>query len=187
MKFHHIALFAAATAFVAGCAPTNPPSGYGEPNGGEEPITTPGAGIEQPAPDGANGELSPRGDVKKFLAEWDGDLSKLPPEAIALVVHFGFDQYSVEPGERTKIDAVASSLKGKKILAAGYTDYLGTEDYNLGLSDKRANSVKTYLGKVGVSDTDIRAFGEQFAKQSGDKAAVAEDRKVIIIDTSKLK
>ena len=186
MKFHHIALFAAATAFVAGCAPKNPPSGYGEDAPTEDSIGTKGTGIEQPAP--ANtGELSPRGDVKKFLAEWDGDISKLPPESIALIVHFGFDQYSVEPGERSKIDAVASSLKGKKILAAGYTDYHGTEDYNLGLSDKRANSVKTYLGKVGVSDTDIRAFGEQFAKQSGDKAAVAEDRKVIIIDTSKLK
>ena len=186
MKFHHIALFAAATAFVAGCAPKNPPSGYGEDVPPEGGITTPGTGIEQPAPDGPGG-LIQRNPAGEFISKWSGRPEDIPAEAIALVVHFGFDQYSVEPGERTKIDAVASSLKGKKIIAAGYTDYHGTEDYNLGLSDKRANSVKTYLGKVGVSDTDIRAFGEQLAKQSGDKASIADDRKVVIIDTSKIK
>ncbi len=188
MKFQHIALFAAATAFVAGCSPKNPPSGYGEEGNGDTSLVTngagTGAGLENTAPVDPNG-LTDRS--KTSIDNWDGDLSKLPPEAIALVVHFGFDKYSVEAGERAKIDAKVAELKGKKIIAAGYTDYNGTEDYNLGLSDKRANSVKSYLGKAGVTDTDIRAYGEKFAAQSGDKNAVAEDRKVVIIDTSKVK
>lgn len=184
MKFHHIALFAAATAFVAGCSPKNPPSGYGEEGNGESVVDTKGPEIDNTAPhDG----LEPRDPANEFMKKWSGNPNDIPAEAIALVVHFGFDKYTVEASERAKIDAVVASLKGKKVISAGYTDYFGTEDYNLGLSDKRANSVKSYLDKVGVTGSDIRAFGEQFAKQSGDKNGVSDDRKVIIIDPTKLK
>jgi outer membrane protein OmpA-like peptidoglycan-associated protein len=186
MKIQHLVLFALAAAFTAGCSPKNGPSGYPEGEGPGGPIVTgPGAGPE--VGQGAGGELFPK--PSTGLDGWNGDLSKLNPEAIVLVVHFGFDKYTVEAGERAKIDSAAASLKGSgaTIIAAGYSDHFGTEDYNLGLSDKRANSVKSYLGKTGVTNTDIRAFGEQFANQSGDKNSVAEDRKVVIIDTSKIK
>lgn len=186
MKFHHLALFAAATAFVAGCSPKNPPSGYGEEGNGESFVDTKGTGLDNTPPP-STGELEPRDPAGEFMKTWSGNPNDIPAEAIALVVHFGFDKYTVEASERAKIDAVVASLKGKKVISAGYTDYFGTEDYNLGLSDKRANSVKSYLDKVGVTGSDIRAFGEQFSKQSGDKNGVSDDRKVIIIDPTKLK
>lgn len=186
MKLQHIALFALAAAFTAGCSPKNGPSGYGEDGLPLAPSTTTGTPPDLIGNVDPNGLNNKDGDISAKIARLTGNPNEIPEAAKLLVVHFGFDKYNVEAGERAKIDAAIASIKGKKAVCFGYTDHFGTEEYNLGLSDKRANSVKTYLGSSGVTDTDIRAFGEQFANQSGDKNAVADDRKVIIIDPSKL-
>lgn len=182
MKFHNIVLCAAAVAFAAGCSPKNPPSGYGEPNASADASVSSGAGdVGQNAGPSGDG-LNPRPDNKGWAAGTTGNPNEIPEGAKLAVIHFGFDKYTVESGERAKIDACVAQCKGKRIGAWGYTDYHGTEDYNLGLSDKRANSVKTYLAKVGGGEADVHAYGEQFAKQSGDKSTVADDRKVILVD-----
>lgn len=177
MKPYHLALFALAAAFTAGCTPKNGPSGTDDPNG-QQTFTDPA-----PVPPI---EQTPGLPERPQTKEVPSDPTKIPSAAIALVVHFGFDKYHVEAGERAKIDAVVASLKGKKLVLAGYSDRFGTAEYNLGLSDKRAHSVESYLGKSGVTENDVRAFGSRFATVSGDKNAVADDRKVIIVDTSKL-
>ncbi len=176
MKLHNIALCALAVAFAAGCSPKNPPSGYGENEGGDKPLVSPGNEVTN-NPDG----LFPRPANTGWATNFNGPDS-IPEGAKLATVRFGFDKYTVESGERAKIDACVGAAKGKRIAAFGFTDYHGTEDYNLGLSDKRANSVKSYLAKVGGGDAEVRAYGEQFAKQSGDKTAVADDRKVILVD-----
>lgn len=179
MKIPHLALFALLAAFTAGCAPKNGPSGY---ENGEQPS---GPSGPSPAPAGPEVGQNPNLPVRpsdKQLPPPD----RIPKEAIALVVHFGFDKYTVEAGERAKIDAVVASLKGKKLILAGYSDHFGTDAYNLGLSDKRAHSVEKYLESSGVTENDVRAFGEQYANKSGDKSAVSDDRKVIVVDPSKL-
>lgn len=50
-----------------------------------------------------------------------------------------------------------------KIELSAHTDCIGKDDYNLWLSDKRANSSKTYLVKAGISANRITAkgYGEQ--------------------------
>jgi outer membrane protein OmpA-like peptidoglycan-associated protein len=178
MKIQHLVLFALAAAFTAGCSPKNPPSGYDADGNKIETGTTTGGGEITGTP----GELGPRpvggADWTKNPVGPDG----IPEGAKLAVIHFGFDKYTVETGERAKIDASLPAMKGKRIAAYGYSDFFGTEDYNLGLSDKRANSVKAYISKIGGGDADIRAFGEQFAKQSGDKNATASDRVVVVVD-----
>jgi outer membrane protein OmpA-like peptidoglycan-associated protein len=179
MKIQHLALFALAAVFTAGCSPKNPPSGYdadGNKIGGDTVTTAPTDISNDP-----NG-LSPRGPAGNIADISGGDPNKIPEGAKLCVIHFGFDKYTVEAGERAKIDASLAAIKGKRIGAWGYSDFFGTEDYNLGLSDKRANSVKAYIAKIGGGEADVHAYGEQFAKQSGDKSAVADDRKVILVD-----
>jgi len=46
---------------------------------------------------------------------------------------------------------------------AGYTDYIGSNEYNLKLSVRRANSVKKYLLKrhVPASSITITGYGEE--------------------------
>ena len=175
MKIQHLALFALAAAFTAGCSPKNGPSGYENDN------PSPPSG-----PSGPTGKIDndlpvrPEGGSERMKRPMGP--GEIPEGAKLAVIHFGFDKYTVESGERAKLDASLAAMKGKRIGAWGYSDFFGTEDYNLGLSDKRANSVKAYIAKIGGGEADVHAYGEQFAKQSGDKNSVADDRVVVVVD-----
>ncbi len=110
----------------------------------------------------------------------------IPPEAIVATIYFGFDRYAVEAGERAKLDAIADRVGATTVLLAGYTDHVGTEEYNLGLSDRRAQSVAEYLVRLGGSRTkmEVVALGEQQAAQGASAAVAARDRKVHIVDAN---
>jgi outer membrane protein OmpA-like peptidoglycan-associated protein len=110
-----------------------------------------------------------------------------PPEAILTTVYFDFDKYTVSATERAKIDAVAGRVKATDIIIAGYTDHFGTEEYNLGLSDRRAHSVREYLVKSGANEakSEIMALGSQHAdKNAAGRQSGAKDRKAIIVDVN---
>lgn len=109
----------------------------------------------------------------------------IPPEAILATVYFGFDKFAVEPGERAKLDAIGAA-GGKTLLLAGYTDHVGTEEYNLGLSDRRAQAVSSYLARLGASKSqmEVLALGESQAAQGAAAATAAKDRKVIVVDAN---
>jgi len=111
----------------------------------------------------------------------------IPPEAILTTVYFEFDKYTVSASERAKIDAVAGRVKATDIIIAGYTDHFGTEEYNLGLSDRRAQSVRDYLVKLGAnqSKSEIMALGSQHAdKNAAGRQSGAKDRKAVIVDVN---
>ena len=111
----------------------------------------------------------------------------IPPEAILTTVYFEFDKYTVSASERAKIDAVAGRAKATDIIIAGYTDHFGTEEYNLGLSDRRAQSVRDYLVKSGAnqSKSEIMALGSQHAdKNAAGRQSGAKDRKAVIVDVN---
>ena len=63
-------------------------------------------------------------------------------------VLFDFDKSNIRPDFNDEIDAVGSFLQKNPaayVLLVGYTDSVGTEEYNLGLSQRRADSVAAYL------------------------------------------
>lgn len=122
---------------------------------------------------------TPEGDK---VAGWIAGNS-IPENAKLAVVYFGFDRFNVEDSERAKLEAIVDAVRGGNIYIVGYSDYFGTEEYNLALSDKRAQAVKNYLMNLGAGESaQIQALGEAFAVQNGTKAEVAEDRKVIVVD-----
>jgi peptidoglycan-associated lipoprotein len=111
----------------------------------------------------------------------------IPPEAILATVYFDFDRYNVSASERGKLDAIAARVKGTKVIIAGYTDTFGTEEYNLGLSDRRAQSVRDYLVKLGANQakSEIMALGSQHAdKNAAGRQSGAKDRKAVIVDVN---
>jgi len=64
------------------------------------------------------------------------------------------------------------------VTLTGRTDPRGTEEYNLALSDKRAQQVKGRMGQLGVTtDMKINARGEMDATGK-DEAGWAKDRRV---------
>ena len=111
----------------------------------------------------------------------------IPPEAILATVYFDFDKYTVSATERAKVDAVAGRVKATEVIIAGYTDHFGTEEYNLGLSDRRAQSVRDYLVKLGANQaqSEIMALGSQHAdKGAAGRQSGAKDRKAVIVDVN---
>jgi OOP family OmpA-OmpF porin len=72
---------------------------------------------------------------------------------------FSFDRAVIRRDQRGALDEFVASLDGveyDEIAAVGHADRLGTEEYNLRLSERRANAVKQYLVAKGVDSEKIR-------------------------------
>ena len=82
----------------------------------------------------------------------------------ALVLHgvnFAFNSYALDAKAKGVLDEAASALKGKKvnITLEGWTDSIGSDAYNMKLSQNRASAVKAYLVEQGVPASSINAIG----------------------------
>ena len=81
-------------------------------------------------------------------------------------IYFDFDKYSLKPDAIQKLDNTGAWLSGKpgvKIRIEGHCDERGTNEYNLALGDRRANSAKDFLIALGVASNriDIVGYGEE--------------------------
>lgn len=62
-------------------------------------------------------------------------------------------------GELNKLVDFLGRNPDSSVVIRGYTDSVGNEEYNQGLSDRRANSAKAYLVARGIGSTRLSAFG----------------------------
>jgi OOP family OmpA-OmpF porin len=77
-------------------------------------------------------------------------------------VEFNFDKTDIKAGFVADLDEVTGVMIANpdvKMDIFGYTDSIGTEEYNLGLSERRANAVKNYLVDKGIATDRIRTQG----------------------------
>ena len=77
-------------------------------------------------------------------------------------VLFDFNKYTLKPGAREKMAKVSGILlayPGLKIQLEGHTDSVGSDEYNLKLSQQRADAVRTYLVGEGVPAETVTATG----------------------------
>jgi OOP family OmpA-OmpF porin len=77
-------------------------------------------------------------------------------------VHFEFDKSELTGDARRVLDGVADGMKGQmtmQVELSGHTDALGTQSYNLALSQRRADAVRTYLIERGVDPARMKAEG----------------------------
>ena len=75
---------------------------------------------------------------------------------------FDFDQYSLRPEVKRILDQLTEQLKTAeydRLDIVGYTDRIGTSDYNRRLSELRAYAVAQYLVAKGVPENKIRYEG----------------------------
>ena len=76
-------------------------------------------------------------------------------------VYFSTDQYNLTSDDMAVLDRQAAWLEAYpsvRILVAGNCDERGTREYNLGLGERRANSVKDYLVSRGISASRIETI-----------------------------
>jgi outer membrane protein OmpA-like peptidoglycan-associated protein len=91
-------------------------------------------------------------------------------------VLFDFNKYTLKPGAREKLAKVAGILlayPGLKVQLEGHTDSVGTEEYNMKLSNDRAGAVRDYLVSQAVPVANLTAtgFGKASPVASNDTAA----------------
>jgi len=80
-------------------------------------------------------------------------------------VLFGFDQAEVKPEFRPALDEVSRILNQdprSQVLVVGHTDNVGSDAYNRDLSQRRAQSVVSYLNMRGVAPQRLSAQGRSF-------------------------
>lgn len=86
-------------------------------------------------------------------------------------IYFAYDSMSVSDSELMKVEQVATAMKSMNntVIIAGFTDERGTEEYNRGLGEKRAQAVREALISMGVSGGKIQtvSFGEEMPADPG--------------------
>jgi outer membrane protein OmpA-like peptidoglycan-associated protein len=89
-----------------------------------------------------------------------------PIDRFTIHVNFDTDKSTIRKADLDELNKAADFVRkypGCKIEVDGYTDSTGTEQYNMGLSDRRAESVKKWLLDNGATAADkitSRGFGE---------------------------
>jgi outer membrane protein OmpA-like peptidoglycan-associated protein len=77
-------------------------------------------------------------------------------------VLFAFNKYDLKPEARerlAKISGIVLAYPDLKLQIVGYTDSVGSDEYNQTLSDKRAEAVRDFLVTNGVSMNNVTAQG----------------------------
>ena len=134
------------------------------------------------------------------LQEALGQIAETRRTALGLVmtldsksIRFDFDKANIKPEYRDILNRIAGilmTLKGYTIAVYGYTDDIGTQTYNLQLSQRRAEAVRDFLRETGISPTimSTKGFGKSDPRVPGDseQARAANRRVEIGIVDSKL-
>ena len=108
----------------------------------------------------------------------------------SLSLEFAFDSAKLSPNDMAKLDEVAGPLKKEGAIGgtiSGYTDSVGTDAYNMGLSKRRADAVAKYLESQGVQLAGrftVNGYGESNPVASNDTAeGRAQNRRVVVSRT----
>jgi peptidoglycan-associated lipoprotein len=85
-------------------------------------------------------------------------------------VYFGFDDSSIQASERDRLDANAQCMekqKSKAVFLFGHTDTSGTEEYNIALSERRAQSAADYLSRLGSDPAKMQVVPKGETEPTG--------------------
>ena len=77
-------------------------------------------------------------------------------------VEFSFDKYSITPSYKYFLDSLKEFIelhKNISVIIEGHTDNVGSNQYNMALSQRRANSVLNYLIEKGIDKKILTAMG----------------------------
>ena len=108
-------------------------------------------------------------------------------------VYFAFDDDQLRPQDRPVLDRFAQVVTeyypDTQITVEGFTDSSGSQEYNISLGMRRAESVKTYLTSAGGMDSDFLrtvSYGEDTPRQiaageTGPGSDGWENRRVVLV------
>lgn len=183
-------LSAILTIGVAGCAMKE----GAQPAPAEKPAIQP----TQPAPSVTDKAAAPAGGQAGIQEETVADRLKAPAPApmeqpVALQptdlrsVPFDYDQHVLSDAAMEILAANAAILKARPALRVrleGHCDERGSDQYNIALGERRAESVRNYLASLGIAEGRLEtvSYGEEKPLDPGhDESAWVKNRRVEFI------
>ena len=130
-----------------------------------------------------NSDPDPGDDRNRYLNPRPGNYVEDRVMLAAQAVHFDYDSAVVRPTDSGRMELVARYLKAQPtyyLLVEGHCDERGTEQYNLTLGQRRAQSVRDALMKFGISPERVQAisYGEKVPViASSDEVSYEENRR----------
>jgi peptidoglycan-associated lipoprotein len=85
-------------------------------------------------------------------------------------VFFAFDDSSIQQSERDRLDknnVCIGQNKAQSVFVIGHTDTSGTEEYNIALSERRAQSVADYLARLGTDPARMQVVPKGETEPTG--------------------
>ncbi|MGZ8446631.1 MAG: OmpA family protein [Candidatus Deferrimicrobiaceae bacterium] len=131
-----------------------------------------------------------RADTEQLMMELSDLKAKQTERGIVLTIGdvlFAFGKADLSPKADRNVDKLADFLKkypNRNVLIEGHTDSIGSEEYNLGLSRERSESVKEKLVGDGIEPDRITTvgYGKKYPAVSNDtEANRALNRRVEVI------
>jgi peptidoglycan-associated lipoprotein len=104
-----------------------------------------------------------------------------PTECKLEAAFFDFNESALTTEATAALARDADCLKkvGRNVTLIGHTDPRGTQEYNLALSERRAQSVRDHLGRLGVDGTKLTILPRGSLDAKGtDEPSWAQDRRV---------
>jgi len=108
---------------------------------------------------------------------------------IDLEIRFDYNSAEISKTSLSAVQELGKALsnpdlKGSTFVVAGHTDAIGTEEYNQGLSERRADSIKRYLtDKYGIASADLVTVGYGKSKPKDPSAPTdAINRRVQVVN-----
>jgi outer membrane protein OmpA-like peptidoglycan-associated protein len=142
-----------------------------------------------------------RVDMQREVASLRADLTGLRTEfgakitevseglKFALPVHFAYDDATVREADAPALDRFASVVRkhypGARVTVEGFADPAGTANYNLALSQRRADAVRQRIAERGVDPSLVSAVGygktRLVANASRDMPGAELNRRVVFV------
>ena len=128
--------------------------------------------------------------AQQLAAQVDDLQAELTKRGLVLTlgdVLFDTGLATLKPGAERTTRALVTFLNenpGRNVLIEGFTDSVGSDESNMGLSQRRADAVRTSLVGQGIASTRIRTrgYGESYPVASNDNAAGRQqNRRVEIV------
>lgn len=129
-----------------------------------EPAPSPSPAAIQEKPIGEKPERpAPRPSLEALRK---GEAPVTPTSSPLKEIYFDFDRYDLRPDSRETLKANANWLKANpaaRVQIEGHADERGTNEYNLALGSKRAQSARDYLATLGIPSGRLStiSYGEE--------------------------
>ncbi|MFH1652467.1 MAG: OmpA family protein [Pseudomonadota bacterium] len=108
------------------------------------------------------------------------------PKMLKITIYFDFDSANLNPRYRAILDELMQNFEDdefEQIQIEGYADNIGTKNYNLELSKRRAFAVQKFFAEKGIKDKamTVKYYGEEHpATSNSTKDGRAQNRRVEI-------